>query len=307
MELHQLEAFAAVATELHFGHAAEKLYIGQPTLSDIVRRLERELGTPLLQRTTRRVQLTEAGAELLRYSKTILDDVAAAANAVRRIADGDGGTVRVGVTPAVAPVLAPHLLRSFADVAPGVDVDVTQLWLPTLTRALIEGDLDVAMTCGDLPEHDDLTIELLCSEPLLVGLRPDHRLAGRRTLHLTELADDVLGMTPETLCPAWAGVQQQALRSAGVAPRQRPLAGMDLAATGWIEQPELDWIMLIGSLSRGHTGTVIRPVEPECDVPFSLQWRANRARTPAVARFVQHALTVTPPEGWRSPTHRGTR
>ena len=102
MELRQLEAFVAVAEELHFGRAAERLRLSPPTLSELIRRLERELGTPLFTRTTRRVVITSAGAELLARSKVILDEVAAAGAAVRRIAGGDAGTVRLGVTPPAA-------------------------------------------------------------------------------------------------------------------------------------------------------------------------------------------------------------
>jgi DNA-binding transcriptional LysR family regulator len=304
MELRQLEAFVAVATELHFGRAAEKLYIGQPTLSDLVRRLERELGTPLLTRTTRRVALTEAGAELLRYSKVILDDVAAATNAVRQIAGGDGGTVRVGITPPVASTLAPYLRESFAEQAPSVEVVQSQLWLPTLLAAVADGTVDVAITCGLVPEREGVANEVFCSEPLLVGLRPQHRLADLPTVALSQLAHDVLGATAETLFPAWAIVQQQALASAGITPPQVPLAATDLAAARWLDQPELDWIMLIDSLTKDHTETVIRPLDPGYDVPFTLQWNPTRAQTPAVARFVHHVLTVPPPSGWATgPAH----
>jgi DNA-binding transcriptional LysR family regulator len=89
VELRQLEAFVAVATELHFGRAAERLRIAQPTLSELVQRLERDVSTPLLTRTTRRVALTGAGFELLGRAKVILDDVAAANAAVRRVASGE--------------------------------------------------------------------------------------------------------------------------------------------------------------------------------------------------------------------------
>jgi DNA-binding transcriptional LysR family regulator len=110
VELRQLEAFVAVATELHFGRAAERLHVAAPTLSELIRRLERELGTPLFTRTTRWVALTSAGTELLARSKVILEEVVAARAAVRRVADGEAGTVRLGITPPVAPVLAPHLI-----------------------------------------------------------------------------------------------------------------------------------------------------------------------------------------------------
>ena len=117
MELRQLEAFVAVATELHFGRAAERLHLAAPTLSELIRRLERELGTPLFTRTTRRVALTSAGTELLARSKVILDEVAAARAAVSRVA-GEAGTVRLGITPPVALVLAPHLTGLFAPAGP---------------------------------------------------------------------------------------------------------------------------------------------------------------------------------------------
>src|SRR4051812_5605117 len=142
MELRQLEAFVAVATELHFRRAAEKLLIGQPTLSDLIRRLEREVGTPLLTRTTRKVSLTAAGEELLGRAKVVLDEVAAAIAAVQRIAAGDSGTVHLAITPPVAPVLAPHLRAALSNHAPDVDLVVRRMWLPDLTRAVAEGSAD---------------------------------------------------------------------------------------------------------------------------------------------------------------------
>ena len=104
------------------GAPRSKLRIGQPTLSDLIRRLERELGAPLLTRTTRKVALTGAGQELLGRAKVILDEVAAAAAAVRRTARGDTGTVRVAITPPVAPVLAPHLTGAAGEHLPDVAV-----------------------------------------------------------------------------------------------------------------------------------------------------------------------------------------
>ena len=179
MELRQLEAFVAVATELHFGRAAERLHIAAPTLSELIRRLERELGTPLFTRTTRQVALTSAGAELLTRSTIILDEAAAAQAAIRRVAGGEAGTVRLGITPPAAPVLAPHLINLFAAQTPQVTVDVQRMWLPELLDAVVTGDIDVALTCGLVPEPATITTEVFCAEPLVVGLRPDHRLASR--------------------------------------------------------------------------------------------------------------------------------
>jgi DNA-binding transcriptional LysR family regulator len=304
VELRQLEAFVAVATELHFGRAAERLHLAAPTLSELIRRLERELGAPLFTRTTRTVVITTAGAALLARSKVILDEVAAADAEVRRIVSGDAGTIRLGITPPAARTLAPYLIGLFTAQVPYVIVDLQRMWLPTLADALLTGGVDVALTCGLIPTPDGIATEVFCAEPLLVGVRPDHRLAHCDTIALSELAHDVLGSAPEALFPAWALAQRQALDTAGITPPTIDLADNDLAATRWADQPGIGWILLTGSLAAAHTGTVIRPAEPIQLVPFTLQWNPSRAHTTAVARFVHHALTADPPSGWRTqPDH----
>jgi DNA-binding transcriptional LysR family regulator len=304
VELRQLEAFVAVANELHFGRAAEQLHLAAPTLSELIRRLERELGAPLFTRTTRRVALTSAGTDLLARSKVILDEIGAARAAVRRIADGEAGTVRLGITPPVAAVLAPHLIGRFAMQAPRVTVDVQRMWLPTLTEALVSDRIDVAITCGLIPAPEGTANEVFCAEPLLVGLRPEHRLAARPAVALADLVHDVLGNTPADLFPAWALSQRQALEAAGISPPSADLTDADLAATRWADQPGVDWILLIPSLAAAHTRTVVLPVEPPQLVPFTLQWNPSRAQTTAVARFVHATLTVELPDGWRTlPDH----
>ena len=310
MELRHLEAFVAVATELHFGRAAERLHIAAPTLSELIRRLERELGTPLFTRTTRQVAITSAGAELLTRSKVILDEVAAAQAAVRRVAGGEAGTVRLGITPPAAPVLAPHLISLFAAEAPQVTVELQRMWLPNLLDAVVTGDIDVALTCGLVPEPAGIATEVFCAEPLLVGLRPDHRLASCDLVALSELAHEVLGIAPEALFPAWALTQRQVLDTAGIAPPAIELADTDLAAIRWADQPGVDWILLIPSLAvaqtqtQTQTQTVICPVAPRQLVPFTLQWNPSRVHTTAVARFVHCALAADLPPGWHTqPDH----
>jgi DNA-binding transcriptional LysR family regulator len=310
MELRQLEAFAAVAGELHFGRAAQKLYVSQPTVSELIRRLERELRTPLFTRTTRRVALTAAGVELLPYAKSILADAAAAATAVQRVTEGQAGTVHLGVTPPAAPVLAPHLVRVFNQSTPQVALHLEQMWLPTLTEAITTGTIDVAITCGLLPDPDsgDVVSEVFAAEPLLVGLRPDHRYAAQAQVSLEDLAHDVLGATRAGLFPAWALSQRQALAAAGVHPPSVDLLDTDLAATHWFAQPEVDWILLIPSLTTGHdqTQTVVRPVTPLHPVPFTLQWNPTRTQPSAVAAFVHTALSSELPPGWLGQPQRLT-
>ncbi len=298
MELRQLQAFVAVATQLHFGRAAEQLNIGQPTLTELVQRLERELGTPLLTRATRPVHLTEAGSEFLLRARALLDDAAEAVTVVKRIGTGQSGTVRVGVTPPAAPVLVPHLRATLAEVAPDVHLIVARLWLPLLEQAVSDGTVDVGITCGRLDDVSGMSTRVFCAQPLLVGVRPSHPLAGEPAIPLSALADQVRGATTDTLFPAWSLAQQQALQVAGIKPPTVQLDAPDLVAARWMENPEVDWILLIGSLTTGHVDTVIRPVTPRLDVPFTVRWRRSRVRTPAVARVVNHVLTMSPASGF---------
>ena len=278
--------------------------IGQPTLSDLIRRLERELGAPLLTRTTRKVALTGAGQELLGRAKVILDEVAAAAAAVRRTAGGDTGTVRVAITPPVAPVLAPHLRVAAGEHLPDVALTVQRMWLPDLTRALAEGTIDVAITCARLPDAPGVVNTVFCSEPLLVGLR-----AGSSTRRSTPRWRSTIwrgigsAIPSDTLFPALALAQRQALDSVGLSPPAVVLDATDLSASGWTNQPEATWILLTASLGT-PPATTVRPIIPALRIPYTLQWSPERAQTAAIARFVRLALTHDVPPGWHlEPGH----
>ena len=138
-----------------------------------------------------------------------------------------------------------------------------------------------------------------CGERLLVGLRPGHRLAGSEGVELAELADQVLGMPPEALFRAWAISQRQALEGAGVSPSVVELRDTDLSAVRWLDQADVDWILLIRSLAIEHVSTVVKPVAPLQLVRFSLLWNPRNAHNSAIAPFVQTSLTAPPrPPGW---------
>lgn len=307
MEIRQIEAFVAVADELHFGRAAQRIGIGQPALSELVQRLERELRTPLFTRTTRRVALTLAGDELLPRARAILEEVAAAKNAVRRVATGKAGTLRIGITPPVAPTLAPHLTSQFADRARFVALTVQQLWLPAMTQMLVAGEIDVGITCGITLAQHGIVHESFCAEPLLVALRPEHPLAAAPAVELADLADDTLGMPRDSLFPAWTMSQRQALARTGIEPRIVELDDTDIAARRWQDQRDVDWIMLIGSFADGHDPGTLKSVASDLVVPFVLQWSPDGASSAAVGDFVEMALSVDLPPGWvPGPAHRGS-
>src|SRR6202011_5218169 len=103
---------------------------------------------------------------------------------------------------------------AFSAEPPHVALAVQRMWLPKLADALAAGDIDVAITCGLIPEPAAIVTEVFCAEPLLVGLRPGHRLANQKKVTLSDLAHDVLGAGTEALFPAWVLSQRQALDTA---------------------------------------------------------------------------------------------
>jgi DNA-binding transcriptional LysR family regulator len=298
VEFRQLEAFVAVATELHFGRAAESLHMSQPTLSELIRRLEREMGTPLLTRTTRRVALTGAGSELLDRAQAIVRDVVSATDAVRRVATGEVGTVRLGIVPNVEPVLAPHIADALLRHAPDLTLDVRRMWPPDLLAAVTDGTVDVAITCGLVTDPPGVIGEVFCGERVLVAVRSAHRLAARGEVSWTDLADETLGLPSVSLFPDWCSGQQRLLEKAGISPPSVELETTDVGATGWVEQSGVAWVMTGAALSTPTEEVTVLPVTPDGIFSYKLQWISARTQTAAAARFVQLVLTVDVPTGW---------
>jgi DNA-binding transcriptional LysR family regulator len=202
--------------------------------------------------------------------------------------------------------LAPHLEADFKALAPEVDVTIRRMWLPDLERTVadIDGELDLAITCASVPDPPGIISEIFCAETLFVSLRPDHRLAARHRIDLTELAGETLGLHSAALFPAWALALRQVLESAGVAPPTAELADTDLSACRWAAQHDVDWILTTKSVAGKHMSTPMIPVSPELYVPYTLQWCPIRAASAAVGRFVDLALSVDVPPGWiTQPDH----
>lgn len=298
MEFRQLEAFVAVATELHFGRAAETLHMSQPTLSELVRRLEREMGTPLLTRTTRRVALTGAGAELLDRARAIIGDVSSATAAVRRVANGEVGTVRLGIVPNVEPVLAPHIADALLRHAPDITLDLRRMWPPDLQQAVADGTVDVAITCGFVVDPPGVVGEVFCGEGVLVALRSTHPLADRDGIAWSDLAGETFGIPSASLFPDWSVAQQRVLDKAGVLPPTVELETTDVGATCWTRQSEVQWVMTGAALSGPTEGVAVLPASPAGMFLYKMQWNPTRTQTAAAARLVQLVLTVDVPPRW---------
>ena len=188
VETRELRYFVAVAEELHFGRAAERLGIAQPPLSRAIRALERRLDAPLFDRTTRAVALTEAGAVLLTEGRAALDAVDAAERRTRRAAGARPVLGLVAKAGASQELLA-KLLDAYAAEPGAVEVDVTLCGPGEQERVLRDGRADVALLHRPFDATDGYDTEELTEEGQALFLPVGHPLAGRAELRAADLAD----------------------------------------------------------------------------------------------------------------------
>ena len=187
METRELRYFVAVAEELHFGRAAQRLGIAQPPLSRAISQLERRLGVPLLERTHRSVALTEAGAVLLHEGRAALDSVAAAEHRTRRAAAGQAGVVLAIKAGASSELLA-KLLDAYAAEPGSVPVDVVLCGPGEQEGLLRTGRADVAVLHLPFDGTAGLDTEELGTEGQIAVLPAGHPLSTRTELRLADLA-----------------------------------------------------------------------------------------------------------------------
>jgi len=201
MEINQLVYLVAIAEEASFSRAAERLGVAQPSISQQVKKLEEEVGTPLLDRLPRRVVPTAAGERLLEHARKILTELS---DARRRLADSTdtvSGALTIGAIPTIAPFLLPDVLKHFAAKYPDVQVDVVEDVTARLASMLEHGDLDLAIL-STLDGGPTIHVETIGSESLQLLLPRDHRLSKRRHVPWSDLADERFLVLQEMHCLA---------------------------------------------------------------------------------------------------------
>jgi DNA-binding transcriptional LysR family regulator len=219
MELRHLRYFVAVAEELHFTRAADRLGIKQPPLSLQIQQLEREIGTPLFHRLTRGVELTEAGAVLLDDARRILEQVEQAKARVQSRARGETGHIRVGFAGATDfQPLVPDIIRSYRESYPGVVLSPEQSNTPQLIAGLRSGALDVAFVRPPLSDGEGIAVQPLVEEQMRIVLPAAHPLAGRSSLPLSALAREILILFPRAIGPGLHDTIIASCQQAGFSP-----------------------------------------------------------------------------------------
>ncbi|MFD5828975.1 LysR family transcriptional regulator [Lentzea sp. NPDC060358] len=187
MELRQLEYFLAVAEECHFTRAAKRMHVAQSGLSASIRALEVELGAPLFLRTTRQVELTQAGRALLPEARRALGSVESARDAVAAVQGLLRGTLAVGSLQCLHVVHLPAVLARFHEVHPGVELRMRQSGNAELVEDVRAGRLDLAFATRQPKIADDLRMSTVASEPLVLACAPESPFAHRESVALDEL------------------------------------------------------------------------------------------------------------------------
>jgi DNA-binding transcriptional LysR family regulator len=193
----ELKAFVAVAEELNFTRAAERIHITQPALTRQIRRLEASLGVPLLVRTTRRVELTAAGERLLVQARDLL---ASADRIVRETRDLGGvvSSLRLGLIHGAAMELTPRLLADFSRRLPDVELEIREFGWDAPSAGLLRGDSDVAIVRPPFTGMERLLIEPLFAEQRVLAVAADDPLAQRRSLTIADTAGRLFtGVSPD--------------------------------------------------------------------------------------------------------------
>lgn len=291
MELRQLRHFVAVAEELHFGKAAQRLNISQPPLSQSIRRLEEALGAQLLVRTSRSVALTAEGGYLLAEARAILARADQAARAVGLMARGGGGALRIGlVGPALEGGRLPCLIRAFRQDNPQVCIQLEQLNSMEQLAMLREGSLDVGFVRLFQKHTKGLVVRRYASEPYVMALPEGHRLAGGAVVRLADLEGEPLLIFQRRANPALYDAIVAAFSEAGVCPDLIHVSLVKHTMTALVAAGLGITLLPRGMASIPRPGVLLRPVEGRLPpVEFSIAWAPGR-ETPLVRRFVDAIL-----------------
>lgn len=291
IEIRHLRYFQAVAEELHFGRAAARLHIAQPALSRQIQQLEEEIGTLLLKRTQRSVELTPAGALFLERTAKILAETARAAFDARRVGAGEYGHLVVGFIHSSTYGLLPAILERFRHLYPDIHLDLQEMTMAQQFDALARGLIDIGLL-RPLPASSDIEILPILEDPFLLAVPNGHPLARSVSAPLRRLAEEPLIMFTKAGSPLFHQRITKMLEVAGVsaqvvqhATQIHTVVGLVGAGMG---------VAIVPGTARNlpMAGVSFLAIEDRPDpVHVALAWRRSN-ETPAVRSLRQVALLV---------------
>ncbi|MGW4629177.1 LysR family transcriptional regulator [Streptomyces rubiginosohelvolus] len=293
MELRHLNAFLAVAEELHFGRAAKRLQMAQPPLSQRIRQLEKELGVQLFHRNTRSVRLTSAGETFLEPVRTVLDDLDTAVRAARSAGIGEYGRVTIGFAGASSHETLPRLTRAVRAAHPGLELVMTgQTYANTALSRVADGSLDLGFV--RLPvARPGVAHRVIDEEELVCALPSDHPLARRETVPLDVLAGEPFVSFPANSGSTVRDAMTAACENAGFTPRIVQEAPDSYTILALVAAGVGVTLTVTSVQHIQQNGLVYRPLAgPAVRLRAALAWRADNpsAALRAVLAVAEEAL-----------------
>jgi DNA-binding transcriptional LysR family regulator len=293
MELRHLRYFSTVATELHFGRAAEKLHIAQPPLSKQIQDLEAELGFELFNRTKRSVALTPAGKEFLVEVERIFQQLDRAIDIGRKTSRGELGQISIGFVGSATYNILPVMLQRFRDRYPDVRIELHELTTDRQLVWLREGRIDLGLIRSPIVERD-LISQVIFQESLVVALPINHPLAMLEEIDIRSLVIEPFILFPRQLAPGLYDPIIAICQAAGFSPQvvqeciqMQTIVSLVSANMGVSILPE--------SIQEAQRqGVVYKPIRStdlsvEKLATIAIVWRINDD-SPTMNRFLEIAL-----------------
>src|SRR5882757_3741570 len=309
LEPRLLRYFLAVAHELHFGRAAARLYISQPSLSNQIGNLERILGTDLFVRNSRQVALTPAGRALLEEAPLALSALERAAERARLAGAGIAGTVRLGYAPMAGYETLGAILTAVEHDSPSVTVVASELFSSEIPGRVLAGEQDIGLALFPEPMRG-VRSRPLRMEPLALLAGQHHRLADTDPIPVTSLENETLLLFPRELAPTYYDRVIAACEAAGFQPQVRTFSDPPpqamvarLRTTREVGLPPASFAFHAAAAQLGVLARTL--VEPTISVDWSLVW-ASRAQSGAIARLLESARRCSEENGWLRVTRAGS-
>jgi LysR family cyn operon transcriptional activator len=287
MELRQLEYFLAVAESGRFTQAAEAVHVSQPALSQQIKKLEAELGTPLFDRLGRGTELTEAGELLLPRARRILSEVENAEGALGELQGIERGSVTVGTVQTTGEYLIPRVVSQFHEAHPNVDISVKERSAPEITEELAEGALDLGV--GFLSSvHGEISADLLFEEALVAVVPPDHPWTEVEKLPASRLSSQPLVLLPDGFCTR--NLVNSVFDAAGIDPMVRIEMNSIAGILATVRAAGLATILPALTLSMSGTDELeARQItDPRPSREVALLFHSGRHRSAATEAFAEY-------------------
>jgi DNA-binding transcriptional LysR family regulator len=290
VEVRHLRAFVAVAEELNFTRAAERLHLAQQALSSRIQQLEQRMDAQLFLRTSRRVELTPAGHALLAQAPGLLSALDGAVESARQAARGEAGELTVGLLATAALDVTPRTLREFSAARPAVRVSLRNVTFDEPTGGVATGEADVALVW--LPfTTEGLAVEPLYDDPRLAVLASDHPLANRAELRAADLTEYPMGWIEE-LDPVARDFWTLAdFRAGDRPPLTMPIRGFEEMFAGIRSGSAVAAVPQSISGSLPWSDVVTRPVSDLPPATVAVCWREHESNA-LVDAFVDAARSV---------------